>query len=77
MNINDFIAAIEEEFDDLEPGTLKPATRFRELEGWSSMLALIIIARIDSEYDVTVTAEELAGAQTITDLFELVNTKVA
>lgn len=77
MNIEEFISAIEEEFDDVEPGTIKPDTQFRQLEGWSSMLALIIIARIDSEYDVTVTAEELAGAQTLTDLYELVNTKVA
>ena len=77
MNIEAFIQAIEEEFDDVESGSIKPATAFRQLEGWSSMLALILIARIDAEYDVTITAEELSTAITIQDLYDLVQGKAA
>lgn len=74
--IDDFIGALQEEFEDVAPNTIKPESKFRELEGWSSMLALIIIARIDSDYDVTVTAEELAKTHTVQDLFDLVQQKV-
>jgi len=77
MLLNNFIAHIEEEFEDLPRGTIIGETAFRKLDGWSSMMALILIARIDSEYSVNLTAEELAEAQTINDLFDLVKTRVA
>ena len=77
MIIDHFIQQVEEEFDDLPKGTIAADTPFRKLEGWSSMMALILIARIDSEYNVNLTAEELAGATTIADLFELVKARVA
>lgn len=76
MEIQEFIKAIEEEFVDVEPGTLAPDTRFRELEGWSSMLALILIARIDSDHDVTISAEELASVNTVNELYDMVLVKL-
>lgn len=75
MEIQEFIGAIEEEFVDVAPGTLAPDTRFRELDGWSSMLALILIARIDSDHDVTISAEELASVHTVQQLFDMVQAK--
>lgn len=58
-------------------GTIAGATAFRKLDAWSSMMALILIARIDAEYSVNLTAEELAEATTVMDLFDLVKTRVA
>ena len=75
MQIQEFIKALEEEFTEISSGSLQADTNFRELDGWSSMLALILIARIDSDYDVTITAEELAGVKTIQQLYDLVLTK--
>lgn len=77
MHLDTFIAHIEEEFDDLPKGSIGAETPFRTVEGWSSMMALILIARIDSEYSVNLTAEELATAVTVQDLFDLVKTRVA
>ncbi len=76
IQINDFIGALEEEFEDVAAGSISPDTKFRELEGWSSMMALIIIARIDSDYNVTISAEELATTHTVQDLFALIQQKV-
>ncbi len=77
MQLDTFIAHIEEEFEDLPAGIITGDTAFRQLDGWSSMMALILIARIDSEYNVNLTAEELAEATTVNDLFTLVKTRVA
>lgn len=77
MLLDTFIANIEEEFDDLPKGTIHGDTAFRKVEGWSSMMALILIARIDAEYNVNLTAEELATATTVNDLFDLVKARVA
>lgn len=77
MQLTDFIQSIEKEFEDVKPGTITGETEFRKLEGWSSMMALILIAKVDSDYGVTITAEELAKCNTLHDLFEKVNAKAA
>ena len=77
MQLADFIQSIEKEFEDLPANSLKGETQFRKLDNWSSMMALILIAKIDSDYDVTVTAEELARCITISDLYATVHSKAA
>ena len=59
MNIEEFIKHIEAEFDDLKPGILKPDSNFRESFEWNSINALILIAMVKTEYDVTLTADDL------------------
>jgi acyl carrier protein len=72
MDINELIEKIEEEFEEAEPGSITAATSFRELDEWSSMHALIIIALIDTEYDVTLTGEDLSSAVTVQDLYDVI-----
>lgn len=75
MNIGDFIESLEESFDDIEPGTLKPETKYRDTDEWSSMHALIVIALADTDYDVTITGDDLKSCTTIQDLFELIKSR--
>lgn len=75
MQLNDFIQSISTEFEDVPPGTITGDTEFRKLEGWSSMMALIVIAKIDSDYGISITAEELANCSTINDLFATIQRK--
>ncbi|HEY9083637.1 MAG TPA: acyl carrier protein [Vicingaceae bacterium] len=75
IDINTFTQKIENEFEELEKGTLTPQTNYREIKDWSSMHALIIIALIDSEYDVLLKGDDLKETQTIHDLFNLVLSK--
>ena len=75
MKIENFISVIEEEFEDIEPGVLKADSIFREHFEWNSINALIYIALIDTEYGVMMTADDIASAKTIQDLFEIILTK--
>jgi acyl carrier protein len=75
MNIEEFTRALENEFEDLEPGTIQPTTNYRDIPDFNSMYALIIIAFIDSEFDVLLTGEELRKANTVNDLYDLVLAK--
>ncbi|HYG50457.1 MAG TPA: acyl carrier protein, partial [Flavobacteriales bacterium] len=75
--IADFTSKLEKEFEDLEPGTLKPDTNMRQLPNWSSMHALIIIALIDTEYDVKITGEDLRKCNTVSDVYEVTKSRVA
>ena len=46
MEIKDFIANFAAQFDETEESVFTPETKFRELEEWSSLLALSIIATV-------------------------------
>jgi len=70
MNIEEFIKKLEIEFEDLEKGNLTAQTNFRDIDEWSSMHALIIIALMDVEYEVTVGGEDLSKMETVQDLFD-------
>ena len=74
-DISEFIKKIEFEIDEIEAGALKPDTKYREMEDWSSMLGLIFIALIDTEYGITINGEELINAITIQDLYNVVKSK--
>lgn len=75
MNIEDFITRIEEEFDDIQPGTLKPASIFREVFEWNSINALIMIAMVKTEYDVVINADDIANSKTIEDIYKLIESR--
>jgi len=76
MKIEDFISKLEEEYEDITPGTLKPQSVFREVFEWSSINALILIALVKTEYDVTINAEDIANSMTIEDLFKIIKSRV-
>ncbi len=75
MNIDNFINKLEAEFDELKPGTLQKDTSFKDLDEWSSMHALIIIALIDTEYDVVLTGEDLSQISTVEELYGIVKAR--
>ncbi len=76
MKIEDFIAHLEEEYEDITPGTLKPGSVFREVFEWSSINALILIALVKTQYDVTINADDIASSKTIEDLFKIIQARV-
>jgi len=76
MKIDDFISHLEEEYEDMVPGTLKPDSIFREVFEWNSINALILIAMVKTEYDVTINAEDIATSKTIEDLYKIIQARV-
>ena len=76
MEIKDFIEVFAEQFDDTELSEFKPGTVFHELDEYSSLIALSIIAMVDEEYGVTLNANDMSSAVTIEDLFNTVNSKL-
>lgn len=76
MEIKEFIANIAEQFDAVENVDLSGDTRFRELEGYTSLVALMIITMIDEEYGVVLSGDDMKKIVTIQELFDLVNSKL-
>jgi acyl carrier protein len=74
--IEEFIKNLEAEFEDLEPGKLKPESNFREAFEWNSINALILIALIKTEYNVSINAEDIQKSKTVNDIFEIVKSRM-
>ena len=72
MDVNEFIKKIEAEFEDLEPGKLKPESNFRDMFEWNSVNALILIALVNAEYNVVITGDDLRKSKTVNDLFKII-----
>ncbi|MHB8258776.1 MAG: acyl carrier protein [Bacteroidia bacterium] len=75
ISIEEFTKNLAAEFEDIEPGTIKPDTNYRDIKGWSSMYALIIIAFVDTHFDVALNADDLRSSQTIKDLYQIILAK--
>ncbi len=75
MNIDEFIAKFAELFDDTPASEITPSTAFHDLDEYSSLIALSLIAMVDEEYEVTLTGNDIRNATTVEDLFNLVKAK--
>lgn len=75
MEIKEFIEHFAEQFDETELSEFTPETVFHELEEYTSLIALSIIAMVDEEYGVAIGAKEMSAAVTIQDLFNTVQSK--
>ena len=76
MEMNEFVAHFAEQFEETKKSVFAPETKFRELEEWSSLLALSIIAMVNEEYDVIIKGDEMKKANTIAELYEIVKQKL-
>ena len=76
MELNDFLQNFADQFDETDADVFTPETNFHELEEWSSLIALSIIAMVDEEYDVALKGDDIKNAKTIRDLFNTVNSRI-
>lgn len=76
MELNVFIENFAEQFDDTDASEIKAETVFKELDEWSSLIALSVIAMVDEEYDVTIKGDDIRNSNTVEDLFNTVKAKV-
>ena len=76
MDTKEFIQNFADLFDDTDVSVITPETQFRELDEWSSLIALSTMSMIDDEYDVQLTAEQMRNANTVQDLIDMVNAQV-
>ena len=76
MEIEKFIQNFADQFDDMDVESLTADTNYRDLDGWSSMVALFVMSMIDDEYNVQVDASEMRQTNTIQELFDLVSSKL-
>ncbi len=75
MELNDFIEKFAEQFEETDKAQITAETDFKNLDEWSSLIALSVIAMVDEEYDVQLKGADIRDSVVVKDLFERVKTK--
>ena len=75
MEISNFIENLKDVFEEANPELIIPVCRYKELDGWSSLIALSVIAMVDEEYDVELKGDDIRNSETIGDLFNIVQSR--
>ncbi|MBF0575883.1 acyl carrier protein [Dysgonomonas sp. GY617] len=76
MELDQFIENFAAQFDDTDASEFKSDTAFKNLEEWSSLIALSIIAMVDEEYEAKLKGDDIKGAVTIEDLYKIVKSRI-
>jgi hypothetical protein len=75
MNIEDFMLRIEEEYDDIIPGKLKPLSKYCEILDWNSDNEKTMNEMFEREYEVRLSVKDFQRSITFQDLYDILSTK--
>ena len=75
MNLENFIENFALQFEETEIDVFQANTKFKELEEWSSLMALSIIAMVDDEYEISIKGDDINNSTTIEDLYNIIKIK--
>lgn len=75
-SLDEFVALFAEQFDDTDPSEITATTEFHELDEWSSLIGLSVIAMVDEEFDVALKGDDVKNAVTVEDLYHNVIAKL-
>ena len=75
MELNEFVAQFAEQFDDTDASEIQASTVFHDLDEWSSLTGMGVIALAKTEYGKQITGSELRACVTVEDVFNLIKNK--
>jgi len=76
MDATTFVQNFAAQFDETDASEFSIETRFRDIEEWSSLTALSIIAMVDEVYNVKLTGDDIRKSSSLNDVFNIVKTKM-
>ena len=74
--LEEFVALFAEQFDDTDPSEITATTVFHDLNEYSSLIGLSLIAMVDEEFDVALKGDDVKNSVTVEDLYNRVISKL-
>ena len=74
--LEEFVALFAEQFDDTDPSEITATTVFHDLDEYSSLIGLSLIAMVDEEFDVALKGDDVKNSITVEDLYNRVISKL-
>lgn len=75
MTLNEFTTKFAEVFDDTDASEIQADTVYQDLDEWSSLTSMCVVAFVKTECGKNVTGTEIRSCNTVEDLFNLINKK--
>ena len=75
MNIEEFVKNFADVFDDTDAAEINADTIFQDLDEWSSLINMSVIAMVKTKYGKTISGKEIRSCETVMDLMNLVEAK--
>lgn len=75
-SLEEFVALFAEQFDDTDASEIQANTVFHDLDEWSSLVGLSVIAMVDEEFDVALKGDDVRNSVTVEDLYKTVCSKM-
>ncbi len=75
-NLNEFVELFAEQFDETDASEITAETAFHDLDEWSSLVGLSVIAMVDEEFDVALKGDDVKNSVTVEDLYNNVKAKL-
>ena len=75
-SLEEFVNLFAEQFDDTDPCEIQANTVFHDLDEWSSLIGLSVIAMVDEEFDVALKGDDVKSSVTVEDLYNRVIAKL-
>ena len=72
MELKEFIEHFAEQFEETPVESFMAETVFKDLDEWSSLMALVIIGMVDEEFGVVLKGEDIRNSLTLVDLYKQV-----
>ena len=70
--LEEFVSLFAEQFDETDPNEITANTAFHDLDEWSSLIGLSIIAMVDEEFEVALKGDDMRSSITVEDLYNKV-----
>ena len=74
--LSEFVELFAEQFDETDASEIQASTQFHDLEEWSSLIGLSVIAMVDEEFDVALKGDDVKTSVTVEDLYNKVIAKL-
>lgn len=74
--LDEFVELFAEQFDDTDASEIQSSTAFHDLDEWSSLIGLSVIAMVDEEFDVALKGDDVKNSVTVEDLYNRVIAKL-
>ena len=74
--LDEFVTLFAELFDDTDVSAITSDTVFHDLDEWSSLIGLSVIALADEEFEVALKGDDVKNSITVEDLYNKVIEKL-
>ena len=74
-SLEEFVSLFAEQFDETDANEIKATTVYHDLDEWSSLIGLNVLAMVFEEFQVALKGDDVKESVTVEDLYQRIVAK--